>query len=435
MKPPKPEHPEQVELKVLKTALLVGSYRSGDEREQCQEYLDELERLCDTYGLQVVEKVPCSIKKIEAATFLGKGKLEEIDRLAEERACDVIIFDDEITPHQQRNLEKLLKRAVIDRTELIIEVFAQRAQTREARLQIELAKCRYQMPRLKRLWTHLSRQTATAGGGGAYLKGEGEKQIEIDRRILRRQIEKLKKEIEEVAAQREVQRSLRKRTNIPTFSIVGYTNAGKSTLLHALTGAAVLREDKLFATLDTTTRKFILPNKQEILLIDTVGFIRKIPHMLVAAFKSTLEEAVHADILLHLIDVSHPKAEEQAEETLKVLGELGAADRPIITVLNKVDLCTYPPILAKLRIKYPKTVGISALKGNGLEELTQLMAKEISLLRKIVSLRIPQSHYVLVSELMRAGRVISCEYEENDVLMKVEIPSTLEHKVAPFLFG
>jgi GTP-binding protein HflX len=318
---------------------------------------------------------------------------------------------------------------------LIIEVFAQRAHTREARLQIELAKFRYQLPRLKRLWTHLSRQTATAGGGGAYLKGEGEKQIEIDRRILRRQIEKLKKEIEEVSEQREVQRSLRKRTSIPTFSIVGYTNAGKSTLLNTLTGAKVLVEDKLFATLDTTTRKFTLPNRQEILLIDTVGFIRKIPHMLVAAFKSTLEESIHADILLHLIDVSHPHAEEQAEETIKVLKELGAADQPMITVLNKIDQCTKPSLITKLRLKYPKMVAISALNKTGLDELLELMTKEIALLRKIVSLRIPQSHYALVSELMREGRVILCEYEENDILMKVEIPASLEHKVAPFLFG
>jgi GTPase len=427
-------HAEAVPLKALKTALLIGTYRSAADKLLCLDYLDELERLCDTYGLQVKDKVPCPIKKIDAATFLGKGKVEEISKMAVELEADVIIFDDEILPHQQRNLEKIISRPVIDRTELIIEVFAQRAQTREARLQIELAKFRYQLPRLKRLWTHLSRQSATAGGG-AYLKGEGEKQIEIDRRILRRQIERLKKEIEEVADQREVQRSLRKRTSVPTFSIVGYTNAGKSTLLNALTGAKVLMEDKLFATLDTTTRKFSLPNKQEILLVDTVGFIRKIPHMVVAAFKSTLEEAVHADILLHLIDVSHPKAEEQAEETTKVLEELGAADRPIITVLNKVDECTNPSIISKLRVKYRKTVAISALKAEGLDELLDVMMKEISLLRTVVNLRIPQSDYALVSELMKEGKVLLCEYEENDILMKVEIPSRLQHKVNPFLFG
>ena len=385
----------------------------------------------------MLQKVPCPIKRVESATYIGTGKVEEIKHLALGLSVDVIIFDDEITPHQQRNLEQLFQFPIIDRTELIIEVFAQRAQSREARLQIELAKVRYQLPRLKRLWTHLSRQSGTSGGGGggAYLKGEGEQQIEIDRRILRRQVERLKVEIEAVSEQRVVQRGLRKRTGVPTFSIVGYTNAGKSTLLNALTRAGVLVEDKLFATLDTTTRKFVLPNKQDILLIDTVGFIRKIPTMLVAAFRSTLEESIHADILLHLIDVSHPRAENQAEETIKVLKELGAEDRPMIVVLNKIDQCTNPSLLAKLRIKYPKTIGISALHGTGMSELLEIMMKEVSLLRKIVTLRIPQSHYALVSELMREGRVILCEYEENDILMKVEISSKLEHKAFPFMIG
>jgi GTP-binding protein HflX len=344
----------------------------------------------------------------------------------------LILFDDEITPHQQRNLEKFFQRPVIDRTELIIEVFAQRAQTREAKLQIELAKVRYQFPRLKRMWTHLSRQSS---GGGAFVKGEGEKQIEIDRRLLRRRVDRLKKEIEDVAQQRITQRSLRQRRGVPTFAIVGYTNAGKSTLLKALTQADVLVEDKLFATLDTTTRKFELPNHQDILLIDTVGFIRKIPHTLVAAFKSTLEEAVHTDILLHLIDASHPMAESQAEDTMLVLKELGAAEHPMITVLNKVDQCENPAILAKLRLKYKKTVPISALHKTGFEELMDMMMKEISLLRKIIKARIPQSHYALVSELMREGKVVTCEYEENDILIEAEIPSHLEHKVQPFLLG
>jgi len=422
------------ELKALKNALLVGVYRSGTDKELCEDYLDELQRLCETYGLKVVGKFPCPIKKLDAATYLGVGKLEELKAAAKELEANVVIFDEEISPHQQRNLEKIFICPVIDRTELIIEVFAQRAQTKEARLQIELAKVKYQFPRLKRMWTHLSRQTATAGGG-AYLKGEGEKQIEIDRRILRRQIDRLNEEIEHVAEQRKTQRGLRERTGIPTFAIVGYTNAGKSTLLKALTQAEVLVEDKLFATLDTTTRKFVLPNRQEILLIDTVGFIRKIPHTVVAAFKSTLEEAVHTDILLHLIDISHPMAESQAEESMLVLKELGAEDHPMITVLNKVDQCPNPAILTKFRIKYPKTVAISALQGAGVEELLELMMKEVSLLRKVVKARIPQSHYALVSELMREGRVIECDYEENDILIQVEIPARLEYKVQPFLIS
>ena len=427
---PTTKHDSPPKISVLKKALLVAIYRSTDEKPQCEEYLDELERLCETYGLETVAKVPCPIKKITAATLLGKGKLEELAKLIQEKEIDVVLFDDEISPHQQRNLEKIFNKAVIDRTELILEIFAQRAQTREAKLQIELAKVKYEMPRLKRMWTHLSRQTA---GGGGYLKGEGEKQIELDRRMLRRRIDRLQSEIEEVRSQRHTQRSARLRSGVPTFAIVGYTNAGKSTLLKALTQAEVLVEDKLFATLDTTTRKYVLPNKQQILLIDTVGFIRKIPHTLIAAFKSTLEEAVHTDILLHVIDASHPTAQAQAEATFQVLKDLGADDLPIINVLNKIDLCQNPLMWQRLRIKYPKSIPISALHKTGFLELLSLMTEEIGKLRKVVKLRIPQSHYALVSELMRLGKVITCEYEENDILLHVEIPSQLEHRVHPFV--
>ncbi len=421
---------ELPDLKRFNKALLISSYPSGKELALSEEYLVELERLCETFGLETVGKVSCPIKKIDAANFLGSGKLEELIELAKEIGAEVIIFDDEITPHQQRNLEKLFAKPVIDRTELIIEVFAQRAQTREAKLQVELAKVRYQMPRLKRLWTHLERQVA--GSGGA-TKGPGEKQIELDRRMLKERVERLKKELKDVAAQRHTQRSARLRSGIPTFAIVGYTNAGKSTLLKALTNAEVLVEDKLFATLDTTTRKFILPNRQEVLLIDTVGFIRKIPHMLVAAFKSTLEETIHTDILLHLVDVSNPTAEKQAEATHHVLGELKALDHPIITVLNKIDECQNPGLLHRLRLKYRKTVQISALHNTGFTELLELMMQELSKLRKRFKLKIPQSEYALVSVLMREGRVISSEYEENDILLEIEIPATLEYKIEPFL--
>lgn len=419
--------------KDAKTALLVGTYASGGDKEACEENLTELSRLCETYGLSAVRLFSCPLRKIESATYLGKGKLDELQIEVQEKQADVVIFDEEITPNQQRNLEKFFQRPVIDRTELIIEVFAQRAQTREARLQVELAKVKYQLPRLKRLWTHLSRQTAAGGGAGAYLRGAGELQIELDRRMLRRRIQQLQVEIEEVQKQRETQRQRRVRSGIPSFAIVGYTNAGKSTLLNALTDAHVLMEDKLFATLDTTTRKYVLPNRQEVVLVDTVGFIRKIPHMLVTAFKSTLEEALYTDILIHLIDISHPAAELQAEATMHVLKELKAVSCPIITVLNKIDACSNPSILHKLRIKYPKTVQISALTHEGFDRLLELMTEEIQSLRKKVKLRIPQSHYALVSELMREGKVIECDYEDNDIMVEVEIPGRLEHKVKQFL--
>ena len=422
--------------KNAKTALLLGSYSSTKDKSLCEDNLNELERLCDTYGLQPVGKTASPVKKIDAGTYLGSGKLDEMLKMSDELGADLILFDDEITPNQQRNLEKFFQRPVIDRTELIIEVFAQRAQTREARLQVELAKVKYQQPRLKRLWTHLSRQSGGGGGGsgGGYLRGEGETQIEIDRRLLKQRVIQLQKEIKVVEKQRETQRRQRLRTGIPTFAIVGYTNAGKSTLLNALTQADVFVEDKLFATLDTTTRKFTLPNRQEILLVDTVGFIRKIPHTLVAAFKSTLEEAVHTDILLHLIDVSNPQAELQAQATMHVLKELKADDRPIITVLNKIDACEDPGIVHRFRLKYPKTVPISALTGEGFDQLMQQMIIEIGSLRKIFRLRIPQSHYALVSELMREGRVIQCDYEDNDILLHVEIPGRFESKVKQFIY-
>ena len=423
---------ELPDLKELHSVLLVGVYQpSTDGKEQCAESVAELERLAETYGLETRAKVLVPIKKFTAATMIGSGKVEEIAALVEEQKIDLVIFDDEITPHQQRNLEKAFKKSVMDRTELIIEVFAQRAQTREARLQIELAKVKYQMPRLRRMWTHLSRQVS---GGAGYLKGEGEKQIELDRRMLRTRIVRLEKEIKEVSNQRQLQRTARLRSQVPSFAIVGYTNSGKSTLLKALTKADILVEDKLFATLDTTTRSYVLPNKQHILLIDTVGFIRKIPHSVVAAFKSTLEEAVFTDILLHIIDVSHPMALVQAEASRKVLAELGAQDHPMITVLNKIDLCNNTAILQKLRILYPKTVAISALHGIGFEELLQMMTKEIEALRTSLKLRIPQTHYALVSDIMREGRVISLEYEENDILIHAEVPSNIKHKVVQFVY-
>lgn len=417
------------EIKDLKTAFCIGVYFSKDKLELCHEHLDELESLANTYGFEVLEKISCSLKKFDAGTYLGSGKIEEIKEKADEIGADVIIFDDEITPNQQKNLERLLKRPIIDRTELILEVFASRAQTKEASLQIELARSRYQLPRLKRLWTHLSRET---GGGKGPLRGAGEKQIEMDRRMIRSRIASLRKELEEVAAHRDIQRNKRVRSGIPTFAIVGYTNAGKSTLLKALTNADVLVEDKLFATLDTTTRKFMLPNQQQILLVDTVGFIRKIPHTLVAAFKSTLEETTYTDILLHLVDVSHPMAEEQVEATHAVLKELKADKIPMITVLNKIDQCDDIRIPHKFRISYPKTVSISALERTGFDDLLDLMTEEIKKLRKVVKLRIPQSHYALVSELMQEGKIIEQEYEENDILLHCEIPIRFEKKVMQF---
>lgn len=421
----------------VQNALLVSVYKGSNEKETALEHLDELELLVETYGANVVHKVPCVIRRYDGATFVTEGKLEELVTLSKEYDANLIIFDDEITPAQQRNLEKAFGNPVIDRTEVILEVFAARAQTKEAKAQIELAKVKYEAPRLKRLWTHLSRQSGSSGGGsgggGGHLKGEGEKQIEIDRRILKDKIHLLKKDIESVRAIRATQKVARERSEIPVFAIIGYTNAGKSTLLNALTDSEVFVEDKLFATLDTTTRTFKLSNHQEILLIDTVGFIRKLPHLLVAAFKSTLEEALQADVLIHLIDVSHPMAEEQAATSFEVLKELKAEKKPIITVLNKIDKCQDKGMIQRLRLKYPKTVQISALNKIGFEELQEMILNELKAFRKLLKLKIPQSDYAIVSEIMRVGHVMSQDYEDNDVIMEVDLPESMAGRVKKYL--
>lgn len=417
-----------------KRAFLISIYKGNALKDVAQEHLEELALLAETFGVDVAGKVLCPLRKYDAANLVTEGKLEDLVREAKNVEADIVIFDDEMAPSQQRNLESAFGIPVMDRTGVILEVFAQRAQTKEARLQIELAKLKYQAPRLKRLWSHLSRQHGTGGSGsGAYLKGEGEKQIEIDRRILKKEIDNLQKELEEVKAIRGMQRASRMRSEIPIFAIIGYTNAGKSTLLNALTDSRVFVEDKLFATLDTTTRKYQLPNHQEILLIDTVGFIRKLPHLLVAAFKSTLEEALHADILLHLIDASHPMAEEQAAASYEVLKELQAEKTPIITVLNKIDQCKDNSMITRLRLQYPKTVSISALKREGFEDLQEMMVQELSKQRKVMNLRIPQSDYSVVSEVRRLGNVIAQDYEENDVVLRVDLPSQVAGRLKKYI--
>lgn len=417
-------------------ALLVSVYMGTENKETCKEHLDELEFLTQTYGVEIAAKEICGIRKYTAATLITSGKLEELIAIANEHNVDLVIFDDELSPMQQKNLEEAFKRPVMDRTGVIIEVFAQHARTREARLQIEMAKQRYQFPRLKRMWTHLSRQAGTSGGGGGggggYLKGEGEKQIEIDRRLLKQRLAQLEKELEDVRASRDTQRNARQRNEVSTFALIGYTNVGKSTLLNALTQSDVLVENKLFATLDTTTRKFTLPNNQDVLLIDTVGFIRKLPHLLVAAFKSTLDEALTADILLHVVDASHQAAIEQSKTTFEVLKELGAEEKSIITVINKADALYDPSYPLKIRLLYPKTVIVSAKTGEGFEELQKMMIEELSKLRQVIQLRLPQSDYAVVNQVLREGRIIEQEYEENDILMKVDISNTLASKLKKY---
>ncbi|NGX40275.1 MAG: GTPase HflX [Candidatus Anoxychlamydiales bacterium] len=421
-----------LEIEKNKNALLVGAYKSNKEKNIRLEHLEELKSLATTFGLQTIEKMLVHIRKIETSTYIGSGKVEEIRDLCEEKNIDIVIFDIDIAPHQQRNLEREIKKTTIDRTELILGVFAIHARSNESKLQVKLAQFKYEMPRLKRMWTHLSRQR-TGGKSGGYLKGAGEKQIEIDRQIIKKKISDLQKDIDKIKEQRELQRKKRKKIQIPSFAIIGYTNSGKSTLMNALTDAKVLVEDKLFATLDTTTRKYTLPNQQQVVVTDTVGFIRKLPHTLIAAFKSTLEEAISSDILIHLVDVSNENAKVMAEASIEVLKELKADEKPIITCLNKIDEIYDQSFITYFKLNYPKTVIISALKKEGFEDLMDKMIGEISNLRKIIKLKIPQSYYKLVSEIIKEGRIISLSYEENDILIEAEIPKMLQKKLEMFI--
>ncbi|KKL83196.1 hypothetical protein LCGC14_1977200 [marine sediment metagenome] len=408
-----------LEIEKNKNALLVGAYKSIKNKNIRLEHLEELKSLATTFGLQTIEKMLVHIRKIETSTYIGSGKVQEIRDLCEEKNIDIVIFDIDIAPHQQRNLEREIKKTIIDRTELILGVFAIHARSNESKLQVKLAQFKYEIPRLKRMWTHLSRQR-TGGKSGGYLKGAGEKQIEIDRQIIKKKISDLQKNIDKIKEQRELQRKKRKKIQIPSFAIIGYTNSGKSTLMNALTDAKVLVEDKLFATLDTTTRKYTLPNQQQVVVTDTVGFIRKLPHTLIAAFKSTLEEAISSDILIHLVDVSNENAKVMAEASIEVLKELKADEKPIITCLNKIDEIYDQSFITYFKLNYPKTVIISALKKEGFEDLMDKMIGEISNLRKIIKLKIPQSYYKLVSEIIKEGRIICRAFRDKHNLKDKE---------------
>lgn len=413
----------------VKKALLVGVYFSGRDTQECKEHLEELALLAKTLGVQETRSIFCPIKNYTAATYIGSGKVEEFASIVEMENIDVIIFDDEITPNQQKNIEKVTNVPVIDRREVILEIFALHARTKEAMLQIEMARIRHQLPRLKRMWTHLSRQrSSSSGGGGGYLRGTGEKQIEIDRRLLKQKLRSLETELKNVVRQREQKRKSRLRSNIPTFSIVGYTNSGKSTLLNALTGSDVLVEDKLFATLDTTSRAFSLPNRSKIILVDTVGFIRKLPHGLIKAFKSTLEEVCYTDILIHLIDCSKKGAMERYEATLEVLKELKITDKRTIVCFNKVDLVETKHFLNRFKLLDKNAVFLSATTGEGFENLMEKMEHEVSRFSKKMHLRIPQKDYAIVEELKNEATIVELDYEDNDILIHALIPEHLEAK-------
>src|SRR5450432_405574 len=409
-------------------ALLVGLEKDGVSKWDLRDSLDELAELASSAGAEVVNTVTQKLRTPTAPFYIGKGKAEQVAEQCRKDGVTSVIFDDELSPAQGRNLEELTGRKVLDRTQLILDIFAQRARSREGRLQIELAQLQYLLPRLTRMWTHLSRQS-----GGIGTRGPGETQLEVDRRRVQERIARLERDLEEVRRHRAVQRQGRKRHQWPVAAVVGYTNAGKSTLLNLLTGAGVLAEDKLFATLDPTTRSFVLPNKQRLLLTDTVGFLRKLPHTLIESFKATLEEVVEADLLIHVVDLSHPRVDEQMEAVDTVIKEIGAYGKQTLTIFNKIDLLENQDLVNVYREKFPGSVAISARTGAGVDELVPALQNALGSWRLRCRYRLPQSESALLAEVHRVGHVLELRYEGEFVELVAHVPPQLEQKLSPFL--
>ena len=411
-------------------AILIGVKLRDNVMHETEESLQELRQLAETAGIEVVCETIQSRNVPNPTYFIGEGKVEELKPLVEELDADAIIFDEELSPAQTRNLERVLDIVAIDRTGLILQVFAQRALTKEARLQVSLAQLEYALPRLTRMWTHLSR-LATGGGGGGPIRGPGETQLEMDRRWIRRNIGRVRKALQAVEKRRQTQR--KNRSEKIKLSLVGYTNAGKSTLFNRLTGESVLAEDKLFATLDSTTRKVELPQKQQILLSDTVGFIKKLPHQLVAAFKATLEEVVEADLLLHVVDVSHPEAEAQIDAVNEVLDDLEATDIPTLMVFNKIDNLQTEDNLQILRSQYPDAHLISAHRGDGVATLMEALSNRFAEIGTNLSLTIPYTDGKALDLLYKHGTVLNAEYAADAIHVKARMPNRYLKSVSEFL--
>lgn len=389
--------------------------RSADGYWPVEESLAELAQLARTAGIRLVGHTVQRLERPNPTTFIGPGKVEELVKQVARTAADVVIFDDELSPRHQRGLERALGDGVklLDRTALILDIFAQHAHTREGVLQVELAQYEYRLPRLTRAWTHLARQAGgRAGGatGGVGVRGPGETQLETDRQVIGRRIAQLKRELERVRAHRGRYRARRRREGMPVVAIVGYTNAGKSTLLNNLADADVLVEDKLFATLDPTTRRVELPGGGVALFTDTVGFIQKLPTQLVAAFRATLEELTEADLLVHVVDVTHPQVMRQADAVGETLEEIGAADKPVISALNKIDRLPAPDAVFPLMGRFPNSVAISALTGEGLESLLACVEGILETLMVWLDVHIPYELGELVDLFHRRGLI---EQEEH----------------------
>ena len=400
-------------------AILVGVELGSPVGIASDDSLAELGSLAASAGAEIAGQVQQKLKSIDPRTFIGRGKTAEVRELAHERGATLAIFDDALSPAQARNLENELKLRVIDRSQLILDIFAQRARTLEGKLQVEIAQLSYLQPRLTRQWGHLSRQTGGSGAGGGRIgtRGPGETQLEVDRRRVRERLTRLRVRLRDVERTRSIQRQRRLEVPYPTVALVGYTNSGKSTLMNVLTGAGVEAANRPFSTLDPTIRRLSLPGKSNVMLADTVGFIHRLPHMLVEAFKATLEEVRTADLLLHVVDASSPLATEQIEIVARVLEEIGASTAPRIIVMNKADLLEFPPRMTNTF----ETVAISALKGEGLDRLLDAIARSFANLREEVSVTLAASRGDLIAMARRDGEVLSEEYHDGVVAMRARV--------------
>lgn len=399
-------------------AILIGmEWGRNDSLWTVDDSLEELKQLADTAGATVIKKFIQKRPKPDPAFFIGRGKVQELALYAQQENIDLCIFDDELSPAQQRNIESVMGIRILDRTALILDIFAQRARTNEGKLQVELAQLQYTLPRIMGKGLMLSRL-----GGGIGTRGPGETKLEVDRRRIRDRIAFIKDQIEKVKAVRSLHRSKRKKNNVFEVSLVGYTNAGKSTLLNTLTNSDIYAKDQLFATLDPTTRQLTLPNKQEIIITDTVGFIQRLPHQLIAAFRSTLEVVTEADLLVHVIDVSHELYKEQAAAVHEVLKEIGAENKPVITVYNKIDKLPPDSKLADRLALEEDTVCISAAKKLNLETLQQMIESHLKSKAVEVTLCIPYAETAKAAQLHETANVLEQEYTENGAVMKVILP-------------
>ena len=394
--------------------------------------LDELALLADTAGLEVVGEITQKLSRPNAKTFIGAGKVNELKALAEDTLSQVVIFDDELSPRHQRELEKLLGEnlRLLDRTSLILDIFAQHAKTREGMLQVELAQYEYYLPRLTRAWTHLARQAGGGGGraggvGGVGLRGPGETQLEVDRRVIGKRISHIKEELEKVRAHRMRHRDKRKKSRMPIVALVGYTNAGKSTLLNQLAQTDVYVADQLFATLDPTTRRVELPGGYQSLFTDTVGFIQKLPTTLVAAFRATLEEIAEADLLLHVVDISHPNALNHFEVVEETLEDIDAAHIPVITALNKIDLLNNQEDARETLENYPRAIAVSAQEKIGIPALKKLLQKSLYETYTPILVRLPYQQGNLISIFHESGQIERIEHERGGVLIQGRLPGRL----------